>query len=278
MEESWDLRTIDRIKNVDKVRSAPERIVPPYTSAEPLAEHAARYKWAAERISGRVLDLGCGVGYGGQILLSTNGAIEEVVGVDISTDALEFAIRTYASKYLHFIQGDACRLPFSDYSFDTVVCFEAIEHVKEPVSLFKEVKRILRPGGTFLVSTPNRYLTSPFMPSPLNPHHKREWYPNQFFNLVQQHFMIAALYGQNWYPKKIFFHVFFNVLKTRLKVVLDRLGMFYPLQRVYRAFHPYRSAPARASVEVLFSKFMPRPLSQKPGLLPGVVIVETART
>jgi len=274
MGNSWDLQAIERIKNVDKVRTAPERIIPHYTNAEGVAEHSARYTWAAQRVSGRVLDLGCGVGYGGQILLSSNTAVKEVIGVDVSSDALEYATRTYASESLGFVRADACRLPFSDHSFDAIVSFEAIEHVKEPVALFKEAKRTLRPGGKFLVSTPNKYLTSPLSSRPLNPHHQWEWYPKQFVGLAQEHFTIAGMYGQNWFSTKIFFHVFSRDLRTLLKVALDRLGMFYPLRRIYRRLHPYRPAAIMDSVETLLPGFTPEPFSRHPRLLPGVVIVE----
>lgn len=279
MGSSWNLQAIERIKNVDRVRSAPERIIPGYTNAGPLEEHSARYRWAARRLSGQVLDLGCGVGYGGQILLSSNSSIEKVIGVDINSDALGFASRTYASHNVNFVQADACNLPFSDNSFDSVVSFEAFEHVKEPVSLLKEVKRTLRPGGMFLVSTPNKYVTSPLMPSSLmNPHHHREWYPNQFVSLLQQHFAVAGLYGQNWFTKKIFFHVFSRDLRTLLKVVLDRMGMFHPVRRAYRTLHPYRPVSVERSPDTPLSGFTPEPFSRNPGLLPGIVLVEAARS
>ena len=267
---------LERIKNVDRLRNVPERIVPGDVERQSLAEHSARYKWAAPRLRGRILDLGCGVGYGGQILLSANGAIREVVGLDMSPDALEFARQTYANEELRFVQGDACCLPFADNSFDAVVSFEAIEHVKEPVALLKEVRRVLKPRGTFLVSTPNKYLTSPLTPWPLNPHHEREWYPQDFVSLVQQHFTVAGLYGQNWFSKTVLFQVFSRDLRTVLKVGLDRLGIFDPVRRIYRRLLPYHAAPVRnVSAEALLPGFVPQPFAQRPGLLPGVVIVET---
>lgn len=278
MESLWDQQNIERIKNVDKVRSAPERIIPGYTCADAMAEHMARYQWAAPRLRGRVLDLGCGVGYGGQLLLSANSAIKEVIGVDVSPAALEYANRTYAREYLQFVQADACRLPFLEGSFDAVVSFEAIEHVADPEQCFQEVRRVLKPGGTFVVSTPNKLVTSPLLPCrPFNPHHLREWYPPKFLSFVDRYFTITDLYGQNWFSRSILLYVFLRNLKTLIKVALHKMRVFYVLRGVYRSLHPFTAPPEGLSAVDATSQFIPRQYTENSSLIPGILIVVTAR-
>lgn len=102
---------------------------------------------------GRVLDLACGVG-GFSFLLEDLG--HEVVGLDISEFLIERA-KTYAQERgskVEFVRGDARRLPFEDGSFDYVVFLgNSVVHF-EPSELnqvFKEVKRVLRPNGLFVI-------------------------------------------------------------------------------------------------------------------------------
>ena len=132
MSNLTDVETVKQLKNLDPLRNVPERIVPGHVRTQDLAEHLARYTWAAPRLSGRVLDLGCGVGYGAHHCLSINSDITEVVGVDRNWDTVRFARRTYSTRRLALVGADACRLPFMDGSFDAVACFQAIEHVRSP--------------------------------------------------------------------------------------------------------------------------------------------------
>lgn len=53
--------------------------------------------------------------------------------------------------------GDVCAMPFADNAWDTIVCLETLEHVKDPFMAMKEMYRVLKPGGTFIGSTPFNY-------------------------------------------------------------------------------------------------------------------------
>ncbi|WP_048058291.1 class I SAM-dependent methyltransferase [Pyrococcus yayanosii] len=101
---------------------------------------------------GRVLDLACGVG-GFSFLLEDHGF--DVVGLDVSEEmiakAKEYA-RKRASK-VEFIQGDAREIPFEDNTFDYVLFIDSLVHF-EPLELnkvFKEVRRVLKPEGKFII-------------------------------------------------------------------------------------------------------------------------------
>ena len=97
-------------------------------------------------IGGKVLDIGCG--YSGKILKNLSKHIKSGVGIDIVTP-------TYKFGNLSFLNMNAEKnLPFPSNSFDYVTCFEVIEHIKNDKNLIKEIERILKPYGYFILSTP----------------------------------------------------------------------------------------------------------------------------
>jgi SAM-dependent methyltransferase len=98
----------------------------------------------------RVLDLGCRTGAVTQAFVPGN----EVVGADVDEAALVRA----AERGIETVWTDIEEpLPFLDDSFDVVVAGEILEHVRDPVGMLAEVRRVLRPGGTFVGSVPNAF-------------------------------------------------------------------------------------------------------------------------
>ena len=168
-----------------------ERIVPDEVPAGILALHLKRYEfarvWSADA---EVLDAGCGAGYGSALLAQT---AERVVGVDWSPDALAYARAHYGAPNLEFVQADVLALPFRDASFDVVCAFETIEHTDDEQALLREVARVLRPSGAFIVSTPRADRTTR---EPKNPFHRVEWSVVDFERLLEEHFDRVDLYGQ----------------------------------------------------------------------------------
>ena len=98
----------------------------------------------------RVLDLGCGAG-DFLALLQDRGATQ--VGVELSERALERARRRAPHAELHLVAEDAA-IPLAHGSIDLVWCSEVIEHVADVGGLLAEVRRVLRPGGRILLTTP----------------------------------------------------------------------------------------------------------------------------
>ena len=171
-----------------------ERINP--GQGDPLAElqHKVRYRFAQQfTVDKKVLDLGCGVGYGSNILAD---AAREVVGLDISEEAIEYARKNYTRPNLEFRVDNALHCSLESGSFDVVVCLEVIEHLDDYRGLLGEIRRLLKPGGRAIISTPNRRKTSGSLTRPANPFHRQEWLPGEFTQLLSEYFPEVILYGQ----------------------------------------------------------------------------------
>ena len=222
---------IGALMRVDAPTGIPERIVPGRTDRLETADHMARYGLAAKRARGATLDLGCGVGYGTAVIAAADDRQGPLVAVDISEDALSYGKRTY-DKSIRFVAADAACLPMRDESFDTVVCIEAIEHVPSANRLLREIARVLRPGGLLIISTPNKWMTSPMRAQPMNPYHIREWYPRSFIALVSRYFWRVEVLGQSFHPPGRAIQVFWYSWKPGVKAMLDRLGLLRMIQLI----------------------------------------------
>lgn len=102
----------------------------------------------------RLLDIGCGTGANLPMLLSLAQQKVQVVGVDFSSLALDFARSQAQAERLQLLQGDALHLPFKDNSFDAVTMLDVLEHLKDDHHALREVRRVLRPGGAIIWSVP----------------------------------------------------------------------------------------------------------------------------
>jgi SAM-dependent methyltransferase len=131
-------------------------------------KHLGRYEWAAPQVAGRVLDVACGTGYGTAMLARRS----DVSGLDADPGAVELARRRV--PHGTFQRGELPPIPWSPASFDAVVSFETIEHIDDDAAYLAEIRRVLRPGGLLLLSTPNKEVNSPHGP-PANPWHVREY-------------------------------------------------------------------------------------------------------
>jgi SAM-dependent methyltransferase len=156
-------------------------------------EHLHRYVLARHLCRGRdVLDVASGEGYGAALLAQ---AAASVVGVEVAEDAVVHAAAAYQAANLRFLQGDARSLPLPDAAVNTVVSFETIEHFAEHERFLTEIRRVLRPGGLLVLSTPDRDNYSP-ADQPANPFHVLEMTREEFAGLLGRHFAQVTLLTQ----------------------------------------------------------------------------------
>ena len=139
------------------------------------------YVEAAKRVGGRVLEIGTGTGYGIDIIAPN---VEHFVTMD-KTRSEELGAMP---ANVEFKEGVVPPLPFADESFDYVVSFQVIEHIKRDKEFVREVRRVLKSGGKFIVTTPNRPMSLT-----RNPWHVREYTAEQFSALLSEFAEVEAL-------------------------------------------------------------------------------------
>ncbi len=178
-----------------KVKFETERVIPDRLECLPAMQtHMARYRFAAPFVQrAMVLDAGCGCGYGTHHL-AISGA-EWATGVDVAPEAIEYAQRHYSAANLDYRKMDVTALDFPAATFDAVVCLEVFEHVPDQHALLAEARRVLKPGGRIIVSTPNGRIFSP-KGSPINPWHVREFSRDEFRRVLTGYFQELEIWGQ----------------------------------------------------------------------------------
>lgn len=144
------------------------------------AIHIARYSFARPYCANkRVLDIACGEGYGSHLLARWGAA--EVVGVDVSPEALQSANAHFSGEHVRFVQseGESLLDKFEPESFDLIVSFETIEHVSDPVKFLNNLKRLVKSGGFIAISCPNDWWYFP-TEEEKNPFHLRKYHFDEF--------------------------------------------------------------------------------------------------
>ncbi|MEO8026749.1 MAG: methyltransferase domain-containing protein [Bryobacteraceae bacterium] len=173
-----------------------ERVIPGQVGVDLWNEHMARYAFAARfAAGGRVLDLGCGTGYGTAALAQM---AREAVGVDVAEEAIEYARTSFPLANVEFIRSSATSVALPDASFDLITAFEIIEHIADWAALIREARRLLRAGGLFLVSTPNvRYYAESRGETGPNPYHVHEFEYGEFASALGAAFPNVQVLLQN---------------------------------------------------------------------------------
>jgi SAM-dependent methyltransferase len=162
-------------------------------SGQSEIEHLHRYLLARQLCAGKdVVDVASGEGYGSALLAQV---AVSVTGIEIAADAVTHAAASFRRPNLRFVRGDARAMGLADASADVVVSFETIEHLAEQEAFLAEIRRVLRPDGILIVSTPDQDNYSP-ADSPANPFHVIELAKEEFARLLGRHFQHVGVLRQ----------------------------------------------------------------------------------
>lgn len=113
-------------------------------------------KKLAEPVKGEILDIGSADGVFSKVILDATGA-SQIIGIDVLHSSIDWANQHWKNHKMKFKVGDAHNLKFANNTFDAVFALEVLEHVFDPIKVFKEVKRVLKKNGyaVFLVPSDN---------------------------------------------------------------------------------------------------------------------------
>lgn len=155
-----------------------------------LQVHLASYQYVAPYATDkRVLDFGCGSGYGAYMI---SGFCKTIVAVDVSQEAIEYAQEKYIAPNLSFkslSDSSVSNLPFDNKSFDIIMSFQVIEHINHLESYFSELYRLLADNGVLFISTPNRENRLFFFQRPWNRFHIKEFSSKSLFKGLEKYFL-----------------------------------------------------------------------------------------
>lgn len=156
------------------------------TSDNPIHQRLLRaYVLAADFVSGDLLEVGCGEGRGIEWLQSK---VTSYSAIDKIAEVVERLTKKFPT--VNFTSGNIPPLPYADNSFDSVVTFQVIEHIRDDHAFLKEIARVLKPGGLALITTPNRPMSLS-----RNPWHEREYTAQELTDLAKKYFAQVEMKG-----------------------------------------------------------------------------------
>lgn len=162
-------------------------------------EHEARFEFAARYVAGKVVvDCACGSGAGTKVFAMAGAAVVHAVDLDLA--GLDEARTQCRGHAVNLLAASATRLPLRPRIADVFISLETIEHLDDAEAFLAQVRRALKPEGTFICSTPNRKVTNPGLRpdgKPCNRFHVREYSAEEFSELLGGVFEKCELWGQN---------------------------------------------------------------------------------
>lgn len=185
--------------------------------------HLFAYEFAVRKISPEslVLEVGSGEGYGTSFLASR---AKEIVGLDVDEKAVSYASNKYNLENCTFKFYDGKKIPFRDNTFDILISFQVVEHVPNEVNYLAEAHRVLKKGGMFILTTPNRAQRLRPGQKPWNRLHLREYLASDLEHLLKGTFSKVVIEGV--FGKKDIQEVEFSRIKRNARLIaLDPLNI-----------------------------------------------------
>jgi SAM-dependent methyltransferase len=204
------------------------------------ALHLYAYTAATELVDAgsRVLDIGFGEGYGSRILAAAGC---DYRGLETDPEMVAHATSRYGGVFELY---DGTHLSGPDDAFDLVVAFQMLAYLDDPQPLLREVKRVLRPDGLLLATTPNRVYRLEEGERPWNRYHVREYTASEFARVLEETFGDVTVYGI-FADEPIDSIVRARAARARRLARLDPLGLRYRLPERVNA--PLRQAFRRTA-------------------------------
>lgn len=169
-------------------------------------DHLSRYEFAAQFVNGkRVLDIACGSGYGTRALFDAGACSAD--GVDLAQEVVDFATERFGCEGVRYA-CDSIYTYQSDRRYDVIVSYETIEHVDDYKKALANLHRLLSDQGVLIISSPNRFITSPKAASlsdaPANPYHVLEFVQDEFVDAITSAGFVVQkedIFGQRLQPR-----------------------------------------------------------------------------
>ncbi len=200
--------------------------------------HLKSYEEACEYCRDKdVLDWGCNIGYGMEILAETASSVS---GLDLSERAVVAARQRLGSKAFQIQWYDGTRCGFSDQSFDVVTSFQVLEHISDYDSYFNEIIRVLRPGGLALFATPNALLRLDPGMKPWNEFHIHEFAPSELMDFLKHRFSSVTIRGL--FATDALYRIERNrveIAKQHALVTQNSWALVKPLKRIIKRWFPF---------------------------------------
>ena len=219
--------------------------------------HLADYETAQKFVAGKVvLDLGCNSGYGTKLL---SQYCNHVTGVDVSPAAIEAAKTHCQNNNASFQVVDGITLPFEPATFDVVTSFQVVEHLVDYDAYLNEIRRVLKPEGIVILTTPNAEIRFKPGDKPWNRFHVHEFRGDELMEFLQGYFPFVNVLGQVATPEA--YAIEFNrCIKARDRVEASQQ---LSLKSKFVNFMPKFIADALRSFRARLKTQQPGPISER---------------
>jgi len=146
--------------------------------------HLVAYQEAVKHVGENVLEVGCGEGYGLDLLADK---VKQYTAIDKYAPNLD---RFEKIEHSTFVQMTIPPIEFPDETYDSIVSFQVIEHIEDDEQFVSEIARVMKPQGTLVLTTPNKPMSLT-----RNPWHVREYLHQELQVLLERHFSEVRMYG-----------------------------------------------------------------------------------